>query len=84
MTEKQKHIFSNKLNLIEKDDGENNEMMMTFCDDSYPPIISILESEESNMKDVNNNIKGDRFFKFNNSFLKRRKEKTKNNDLFCE
>ena len=67
LTVNQKYIFSMVLDLFGKDVQENLFFMLTFCDGGKPQIISALESNESGFNKIISQIKGNWFYKFNNS-----------------
>ena len=55
------------LDLFGKDVKENFFFMLTFCDGAKPQVVSALESKESGFNEIISQIKGNWFYKFNNS-----------------
>ena len=55
------------LDLFGKDVQENFFFMLTFCDGAKPQVVSALESKESGFNEIISQIKGNWFYKFNNS-----------------
>ena len=67
LTVNQRYIFSMLLDLFGKDVQENFFFMLTFCDGAKPQVVSALESKESGFNEIISQIKGNWFYKFNNS-----------------
>ena len=67
LTVNQIYIFSMVLDLFGKDVQENFFFMLTFCDGAKPQVVSALESKESGFNEIISQIKGNWFYKFNNS-----------------
>ena len=67
LTVNQRYIFSMVLDLFGKDVQENFFFMLTFCDGAKPQVVSALESKESGFNEIISQIKGNWFYKFNNS-----------------
>ena len=67
LTVNQRYIFSMVLDSFGKDVQENFFFMLTFCDGAKPQVVSALESKESGFNEIISQIKGNWFYKFNNS-----------------
>ena len=69
LTSSQKYIFSSIMNLFGDDIAENFIAMLTFCDEGTPTILQSLSEKGSGFDLVKDKIKGDWYFKFNNSAI---------------
>ena len=69
LTSSQKYIFSSIMNLFGDDIAENFIAMLTFCDGGKIVIYDALTAKGSFFDLVKDQIKGDWYFKFNNSVI---------------
>ena len=67
LTEGQRYIFTSILDLFGKDVQENSVAMLTFCDEKEPQIVPALK--ESIFDKIIPHIKGNWYYKFNNSAI---------------
>ena len=69
LTINQKYIFTSILDLFGKDVQENFVAMLTFCDGKEPRIIDALQEKGSIFDKIIPHIKGNWYYKFNNSAI---------------
>ena len=69
LTANQKYIFTSILDLFGKDVQENFIAMLTFCDGKEPQIVPALKEEGSIFDKIIPHIKGNWYYKFNNSAI---------------
>ena len=69
MTANQKYIFTSILDLFGKDVQENFVAMLTFCDGKEPQIVEALKEKDSIFDKIIPYIKGNWYYKFNNSAI---------------
>ena len=69
LTAKQKYIFTSILDLFGKDVQENFVAMLTFSDGREPQIVDVLKEEGSIFAKIIPHIKGNWYYKFNNSAI---------------
>ena len=69
LTINQKYIFTSKLDLFRKDFRENFIAMLTFCDGNETQIIDALKEKGSIFDQIIPYIKGNWYYKFNNSAI---------------
>ena len=67
LTANQRYIFTSILDLFGKDVQENSVAMLTFCDEKEPQIVPALK--ESIFDKIIPHIKGNWYYKFNNSAI---------------
>ena len=69
LTVNQRYIFTSILDLFGKDVQENFVAMLTFCDGKEPRIIAALQEKGSIFDKIIPHIKGNWYYKFNNSAI---------------
>ena len=69
LTANQKYIFTSILDLFGKDVQENFVAMLTFCDGKEPQIVAALKEKDSIFDKIIPHIKGNWYYKFNNSAI---------------
>ena len=69
LTANQRYIFTSILDLFGKDVQENFVAMLTFCDGTEPQIVKALKEEGSIFDKIIPHIKGNWYYKFNNSAI---------------
>ena len=69
LTANQRYIFTCILDLFGKDVQENFVAMLTFCDGKEPQIVPALKEEGSIFDKIIPHIKGNWYYKFNNSAI---------------
>ena len=65
----QRYIFNTILDLFGKDLLENFIIMLTFCDGKEPEAVKALKKEGSILDKIIPHIKGNLYYKFNNSAI---------------
>jgi len=69
LTANQKYIFTSILDLFGKDVQENFIAMLNFCYGKEPQIVPALKEEGSIFDKIITHIKGNWYYKFNNSAI---------------
>ena len=69
LTANQRYIFTSILDLFGKDVQENFIAMLTFCDGKEPQIVAALKEKDSIFDKIIPHIKGNWYYKFNNSAI---------------
>ena len=69
LTINQRYIFTSILDLFGKDVQENFVAMLTFCDGKEPQIVEALKEKDSIFDKIIPYIKGNWYYKFNNSAI---------------
>lgn len=69
LTANQRYIFTSILDLFGNDVKENFVAMLTFCDGKEPQIVEALKEEGSIFDKIIPYIKGNWYYKFNNSAI---------------
>ena len=69
LTANQRYIFTSILDLFGNDVKENFVAMLTFCDGKEPQIVTALKEKDSIFDKIIPHIKGNWYYKFNNSAI---------------